>query len=340
MRFGVHLLPQDFDEYLASVAKAEQAGFECVWTVESQVLWEDTAIYMARALATTERIAMGVAVTNPRTRHVTGIACTYGTLEKLHPGRVVLGIGRGDSAVRAMGMRPAPTRELAEAVPLLRELLAGRTVRLNDTDVKLPWRREGASVPLMMGATGPRNLRLAGALADRAMLQVGVNPDSVAWGIEHVRAGAVEAGRDPGDVAISVLCACRIAEDQKAAWEACKWAPASAANHIADVAKNVPDHGMPEPMVRLIRDRDEFMRDREYDYTKHLDASAGQLDYLTSEHVDDFAITGPPAKCIARIEELVALGADEISIAYWNGELEQMDRVAAEIIPALAGAAA
>ena len=73
-----------------------------------------------------------------------------------------------------------------------------------------------------------------------------------------------------------MLCACRIAEDQEAAWEACKWAPASAANHIADVAKNVPDHGMPEPMVRLIRARrDKFMRDREYDYTKHLDASAG-----------------------------------------------------------------
>ena len=47
MRFGVHLMPQDFDEYLASVAKAEQAGFECVWTIESQVLWEDPAIYMA-----------------------------------------------------------------------------------------------------------------------------------------------------------------------------------------------------------------------------------------------------------------------------------------------------
>jgi 5,10-methylenetetrahydromethanopterin reductase len=340
MRFGVHLMPQDFDEYLASAVKAEEAGFEHLWSIESQVLWEDTAIYLSRALLATERIRVGVAVTNPRTRHLTGIACVWGTLENLHPGRVMVGIGRGDSAVRAMGVKPAPTSELARIVPLLRELLAGRAVDLDGTEVRLTWRREGASVPLMMGATGPRNLRLAGALADRAMLQVGVNPESVAWGIEQVRAGALEAGRDPGEVAISVLCACRIAEDEEAAREACKWAPASAANHIADVAKNVPDHGMPEPMVRLIRDRDEFMRDREYDYTKHLDGSAGQLDYLTSQHVDDFAITGPPARCIERIEQLGALGADEISIAYWNGQLEQMDRVAAEIMPAVAGTVA
>jgi 5,10-methylenetetrahydromethanopterin reductase len=333
-------MPQDFDEYIASVAKAEQAGFDCVWTIESQVLWEDTAVYLARALASTERISMGVAVTNPRTRHVTGIACTYGTLENLHPGRVVLGIGRGDSAVRAMGVLPAPTSELAEAVPLLRELMAGRSVRLGDTDVTFPWRRKGGTVPLMIGATGPRNLRLAGALADRAMLQVGVHPDSVAWGIEQVRAGAIDAGRDPDEVAISVLCACRIAEDQEAAWEARKWAPASAANHIADVAGNVADHGMPEPMVRLIRDRDEFMRGREYDYTKHLDDSADQLAYLTPGHVDDFAITGPPARCLARIEELGALGADEISVAYWNGQFEQMDRMAGEIIPLAIGSAA
>lgn len=334
MKFGVHLMAQDFDEYLATLVAAEDAGFHFAWTIDSQILWQDPTVYISRGLAASERITMGVAVTNPKTRHVTAIASAYGTLDDLHPGRVVLGIGRGDSSVRAMGMRPAATREMAEAVPVLRDLTAGRSVSINDTDVRLTWRREGAPVPIMMGATGPRNLRLAGALADRAMLQVGVHPDSVAWGIEQVRAGAADAGRDPSEVAISVLCACRIAEDQEAAWEACKWSPASAANHIADVDRNVPDHSMPAPMVQLIRDRDAFMRDRDYDYTKHLDDSADQLDYLTPEHVDAFAITGPPERCLERIEQLRALGVDEVSIAYWNGEHEQIARMAAEIIPA------
>ena len=52
-------------------------------------------------------------------------------------------------------------------------------------------------MPIMMSATGPRNLRDAGALADRVMLYVGVNPTSVRWAIDHVRAGAEDAGRDP-----------------------------------------------------------------------------------------------------------------------------------------------
>jgi alkanesulfonate monooxygenase SsuD/methylene tetrahydromethanopterin reductase-like flavin-dependent oxidoreductase (luciferase family) len=330
-------MAQDFDEYLASIVKAEEAGFDFAWTIDSQILWQDPSIYISRGLAATERLVLGVAVTNPKTRHVTGIACAYGTLDDLHPGRVVIGIGRGDSSVRAMGIKPASGSQLAETVPVIRDLTAGRSVSLNDTDVRLTWRREGASVPIMMGATGPRTLRLAGALADRAMLQVGVDPEAVAWGIEHVRAGARDAGRNPDDVAISVLCACRVSDDQEAAWEACKWSPASAANHIADVAKNVPDHGMPESMVRLIEDRDAFMRDREYDYTKHLDDSADQLDYLTPQHVDDFAITGPPARCLERIGELKRLGVDEISIAYWNGEFDQMDRFGREVIPAASG---
>src|SRR6185503_88620 len=54
-------------------------------------------------------------------------------------------------------------------------------------------------VPIMLCATGPKNLRLAGALADIAMIYVGVHPASVRWAIDHVRAGAEEAGRDPGE---------------------------------------------------------------------------------------------------------------------------------------------
>ena len=42
------------------------------------------------------------------------------------PGRVILGIGRGDNAVRTLGLKPVPTAELAEIVPQLRALMAGR----------------------------------------------------------------------------------------------------------------------------------------------------------------------------------------------------------------------
>ena len=88
---------------------------------------------------------------------------------------------------------------------MLRELMAGRHVTINDADVHLRWLEHDPAIPIMMPATGPKNLRLAGSLADRVMLYVGVDETSVRWAIDHVRAGAEEAGRDPDAVKLSLL---------------------------------------------------------------------------------------------------------------------------------------
>ena len=110
---GSQFLAEDFDECIASVRKAEEAGYSHAWFVDSQILWQDCFVYMTHALAQTERIVVGTAVTNPYTRHVTTIASTFATLAGLHPGRLACGIGRGDSAVRTMGLNPVKTSMLA-----------------------------------------------------------------------------------------------------------------------------------------------------------------------------------------------------------------------------------
>ncbi len=73
------------------------------------------------------------------------------------------------------------------SVPKIRELVAGRPIDVDGAEVRIRWADE--QVPIMMPATGPKNLRVAGALADIVMVYVGVNPVSVRWAIEHVRAG-------------------------------------------------------------------------------------------------------------------------------------------------------
>ena len=90
---------------------------------------------------------------------------------------------------------------------------------------------EDVGVPICMSATGPKNLRAAGSLADRVMLYVGVNPVSVNWAMDHVRAGAEEAGRDPDDLKFSILTAMWVFDDQEEAWMQCRWATAACANH-------------------------------------------------------------------------------------------------------------
>jgi 5,10-methylenetetrahydromethanopterin reductase len=160
---------------MESVQAAERAGYDRAWVVDSQMLWEDVWVYITHALAATERIQLGPAVSNPLTRHYTVTASTAATLAQLHPGRVLLGLGRGDSAVRTLGFKQVATQRFAEIVPRMRELMAGREVVTEEAAIRLRW-ATGERVPIAVAATGPRNLRLAGALADIAMPQIGDNP--------------------------------------------------------------------------------------------------------------------------------------------------------------------
>ncbi|MBM3676779.1 MAG: LLM class flavin-dependent oxidoreductase [Actinobacteria bacterium] len=328
---GAQFLPERFADCIASVKAAEDAGYSHAWFIDSQILWQDCIVYMTHSLAATERIVVGTAVTNPFTRHVTTTASAFATLAELHPGRLELGIGRGDSAVRTMGLNPVKTAFLAESIPLLRDLMAGRHVTINDADVHFRWLEGDAGVPIMMSGTGPKNLRLAGALADRVMLYVGVSDEAVQWATGHVRAGAEAAGRDPDAIRFSVLTAMWVGDDQQEAWDACRWAPAACANHIADTMKRNPAHDMPEVMTRLPQSRDEY----DY-YAGHLSSDADHTAYLTGELIDDYALAGSAGKVRAKAERLFELGVDEISCAYLNSAFDQMATVGREVIAAVA----
>ena len=330
MKIGAHFLPEDFPVFMESVDTAAQAGYDRAWVVDSQMLWEDVWVYLTRALLATERIQLGVAVANPLTRHYTVSASTAATLAQLHPGRVILGLGRGDSAVRTLGMKQVATRKFAEVIPQVRALLAGDEVETTAATIRLRW-ATGELVPIAVAATGPRNLRLAGALADIAMPQVGASPAAVAWAIEQVRAGAEEVGRDPDEVEVAIFCGMWVSDDLDEAREESRWAAACAANHIGDVIQRVPDHGMPEELTRLVD-----ARTQAYDYYEgHLDSAAEHTGWVTPELIDDFAINGPPERCLERIRELADLGVDEISTAYLNGRLDQLRLAGREIVPAL-----
>lgn len=107
-------------------------------------------------------------------------------------------MGRGDNAVRTLGLKQMTTKLLRDIVPKLRELMAGRAVDFDGTEIRIQWATEATGdVPIMMSATGPRTLRLAGALADIVMVQVGVNPVSVKWAVDHVHAGGRKGAAIP-----------------------------------------------------------------------------------------------------------------------------------------------
>ena len=331
MKLGAQFLAEDFAECMDAVVAAERAGFAHAWFVDSQILWQDCYVYMTRALESTTSIVVGTAVSNPFTRHPTVTASVNATLAELHPGRVILGLGRGDSAVRTMGMNPVTTKQLRAAVPMIRALMAGETTQINEADVHFRWHKDGPAVPIALSATGPKNLRAAGGLADIVMIYVGVHPENVRWAIDHIRAGAEEAGRDLDTVKVSALCGLEVDDDATAARATVRWAAAACANHIGDTMKRNPEHGMPETMTRLVE-----ARSQHYNYYEgHLDSDADHTAYLTDELIDDFAIGGSAEHCLAKIRALEGLGVWEVSSAYYNGRSDQLARVGREVISEL-----
>ena len=257
-------------------------------------------------------------------------ASATATLEDRYPGRILLGLGRGDNAVRTIGLKPVPTKTLYATVPRMAALMHGEEIDFDGTPIRIRWAHH--DVPVMLAATGPKNLRAAGALADIVMIYVGVHPDAVTWAIRQVREGAEEAGKDPNGVEISLLTAMWVDEDQERAWQECRWSPAACANHIADVVSRNRMHGMPDCMTQLVKARDDY----DY-YAGHLDSRADHTQYLTGELVDDFALAGTPDKIRRRLDQLAALGVHEVSCAYLNGQRKQIERVGREIIPHLLG---
>jgi 5,10-methylenetetrahydromethanopterin reductase len=329
MEISAQFMPGDLPVFRESVRKAEESGYARAYLVDGQLLWRNVFVYMALGLDATERIPFGTAVTNPYTRHPSVLANAHATLAELYPGRVILGIGRGDNSVRTLGKKQVATDRMRDIVPMLRDLMAGKPVTVEGHEVRSLWSNE-PEVPILMAASGPRNLRLAGALADIVMMQVGVNPEACRWGVEQIRAGAEAVGRDPADVEITLYTAMVVSDDLDYARSQTKWAAACARNHLVDVARRVPDHGMPEAIMRLVN-----LPDSHYDYAGHLDPSVERGEYPT-EVLDDFAFNGPPERIVEMLHALAEVGVDEVAPCYLNGRLKEMEIVGREIIPAVA----
>ena len=128
IRFGINFLPNRATELVDWVKTAEDTGFDIAGIADSKSLYRDVYICEALAAVATRKIRIGTRVINPITRHPAIAACAAATMEELAPGRTMVGVGTGDSAVDNIGMRPSTRAELAEYIRALRELLTtGRT---------------------------------------------------------------------------------------------------------------------------------------------------------------------------------------------------------------------
>jgi alkanesulfonate monooxygenase SsuD/methylene tetrahydromethanopterin reductase-like flavin-dependent oxidoreductase (luciferase family) len=109
--------------------QAETHGFSHVWTFDSHLLWQEPYVIYSQILAATRRVTVGPMVTNPATRDWTVTASTFATLNDMFGNRTVCGIGRGDSAVRALGGKPTTLASLRDSIEVIRSSFRGRNTR-------------------------------------------------------------------------------------------------------------------------------------------------------------------------------------------------------------------
>jgi 5,10-methylenetetrahydromethanopterin reductase len=210
--FGVRIPPcAPVDVLARQVADAEAYGFDIAWLADSQLLWRDVFSTMAVAALQTETITLATAVTNFATRHPSVVASSANTIAELAPGRVILGVGSGDSSVKPLSIKPSTVAHLRDSIGLLRELLDGQFAQFGDRQARL--RDAHGRVPVHLAAGGPRTYGLAGEIADGAITLAGVAPDMLRSIRAAILEGCAAAGRTLSDLQFTVGALCKVTDD-------------------------------------------------------------------------------------------------------------------------------
>jgi F420-dependent oxidoreductase-like protein len=236
MKLGINLgywgMGLTAEDHLRLVKEAEGLGFDSVWAAEAY--GSDAATVLAWLAGQTERIKLGAAIFQIPARTAAMTAMTAATLDQLSHGRLKLGLGTSGPQVSEgwhgvrFGRQLQRTREYVEVVrmALRRERVAyrGETLELPLPDgpgkaLKLTIAPVQERIPILLAAMGPRNVALAGEIAD-GWLPFMFSPEHSGEQLRSLREGAERAGRDPGEIEICPTVDLIVTEDVDAARDA------------------------------------------------------------------------------------------------------------------------
>jgi coenzyme F420-dependent glucose-6-phosphate dehydrogenase len=298
MRYGYKASAEQFGprELLEYSVLAEQVGLDTIAVSDHFQPWRHNTGHAPNALVwlgalgqATERATMVTSVLTPTLRyHPSIIAQAFGTLASLDPGRVILGVGTGES----MNETPATMMDwpgakerrmrLAESIKLIRELWIDERVTFEgeyyQTRQATIYDRPSDQVPIYVAASGPLAAKLAGRAGDGFICTSGKPFELYEELLGKVREGAEAAGRDPDAIDRMIEIKVSYDRDPELAEPNCHWWAALALT--GDEKRGVED---PLEMERLA------------------DAN------LDRAHTR-FIVTSDPEECVERIRPYVELG--------------------------------
>ena len=333
MQFGVCFMA-NIDE-IGFFSHAESLGFDSVWVTDSQMLFSDCYAVLALAATQTKRLRLGPGTAICGTRIAPVHAAAMATLNRLAPGRVHLGIGTGNNAMRTMGQRPMRIAAYDDYLRVLSGLLRSEIVDYTFNGVTRPIKilmhdKEYMSleprIPLYVSGFGPRAMELAGRYGDGLVFAIPPRGVPVAEALGHARRGAEQAGRPIDGFKNCALTNIALLESGEPA-DSERVLNAIGPNVMASVYyfyDEVRERGIdPPPFLQPIWKRycalveatppeHRHFRTHEFHYTR---LHPGEAELIDADLVRGTCLVGTADELIERIQELERQGLQELMFA-------------------------
>ena len=303
---------QPMPELMRLIQSIEAAGFEGAGILDSQLISRDTFVVLAQAATQTSRLTLFPAVTNPFTRHASVLAGAIQSVEELAPGRVKFVMGTGYTSASTIGRRPASLVEMRDCLLKVRALLAGESVDFGGTPGRLAFAAR-RPIPLIMAASGPKAIELAGEIADGVLLLVGFNRGIIERALDYLERGARRAGRRVADLeviwavrtctAATTEEARRLARPTAVHWGVLRWG----GHWLEPAGVTLPPLDIPDAVYKIYPDLSHA-----HDWEAAIRATAFVPDDAVAHLCDAIGLVGAPADCAGRIAEMAKLGVQSL----------------------------
>ena len=323
-------IPDGMEVHAAAV---EEDGWDGMLFTDTQNLSMDVFGSLYLAASATSRLELGTAVTNLVTRHPAVMASSFATLHHVSGGRAHIGVGRGDTALELVGIKPPSTGRFGALLGELQAYLRGDDVDVDGFQSRISWLPvQGESkVPVNVFGSGPRVIDVAARLGDKLTVAVGAEPERLEWAVGTARETRKAAGLDPESIDIGAFVVVGAGTDRRALDELVRGNASISAHFQRDVTSSLSRSDA--TVVEEVTSR--------YDNYHHGLEHASQAEVIPDDFLSRFCVIGSPDECTERLCELVGLGLSHLVIVGGSRDIDTTVRersdhlVAREVLPAV-----
>lgn len=336
MRFGFCIM-SDIDE-IGFFSFIENLGYDSAWVADSQMMYSDVYMVCALAAQQTKRLRIGPGTAICGTRIPPVQVAAMATLNRMAPGRVFLGIGTGNTAMRTMGQKPMKIAAFGEYLRVMRALLddevvdyafEGRPKPIKMLRHETRFMNLQPRIPMYVSGFGPRAMGLAGEHGDGLVFAIPPRGVPVQDALGHARQGAARSGRDMAGFRNATLTSVALLQPGEAA-DSDRIKRTIGANVMASVYyfyDVVHETGIEPPdflkriwkpycaLVEQTPPEHRHFRTHEFHYT---DLHPGEAELIDEQLIRDTCLVGTADELVERIRGLERDGLEEVVIAVGN----------------------